>query len=264
MAREALAHQAEGAEGAAEPERTVVLYECRQCGQTELETGAGAVELAPEAAARLGCGARVRDLETDGRVVQRGGQLPAAVRRAVKLRDRCRCRAPGCTRRRYVEVHHIRPQALGGEHSRAGCVCLCSTHHALLHEGKLRIEGDADGELRFYDAAGVLLVDPLAGGAGPMTQGGSWPGALSAEASAVLGAMGGRGGWHTDGLCQATGLPAGAVSAALLELELGGQVRRTAWGYEAAGRAVTAAAAGLAGLAGATAPRGPGAWAPAF
>ncbi|MBI4704675.1 MAG: hypothetical protein HY744_26530 [Deltaproteobacteria bacterium] len=70
-----------------------------------------------------------------------------------------------------------------------------------------------------------------------MTQGGSWPGALSAEPSAVLGAMGGRGGWHTDALCQATGLPAGAVSAALLELELGGQARRTACGFEAAGRA---------------------------
>ncbi|MBI4700564.1 MAG: HNH endonuclease, partial [Deltaproteobacteria bacterium] len=119
VAREALARQADGAEGAAEPERTVVLHECRQCGRTDLETGAGPVELGAAAAARLGCGARVRDLATEGRAVQRGGPLPAAVRRAVKLRDRCHCRVPGCTRRRYVEVHHIQPQAQGGAHSRA-------------------------------------------------------------------------------------------------------------------------------------------------
>ncbi|MBI4701317.1 MAG: HNH endonuclease [Deltaproteobacteria bacterium] len=234
VAREALARQAQGSDAAAEPERTVVLYECRQCGQTELETGAGAVELTPQAAARLGCGAQVRDLATEGRAVQRGGPLPAAVRRAVKLRDRCRCRVPGCSRRRYVDVHHIAPQAQGGAHSRANCLTLCSTHHALLHEDRLRIEGDADGELRFYDATGALIGDALAGGAGPMpmTQCGSWAGELSAEGGAVLRAMGGRGGWHVDDVCQATGLPASAVSAVLLELELGGRVRSTAYGHE--------------------------------
>jgi len=34
---------------------------------------------------------------------------------------------------------------------------LCTTHHRLLHEGELRIEGDADRELRFYDATGEEL-----------------------------------------------------------------------------------------------------------
>ncbi|MBI4703760.1 MAG: hypothetical protein HY744_21840 [Deltaproteobacteria bacterium] len=235
VAREALARQAEGGEGA-EPERTVVLYECRQCGQSELETGAGAVELGAEAAARLRCGASVRDLATEGRAVQRGGPLPAAVRRAVKLRDRCHCRVPGCTRRRYVEVHHIQPQAQGGAHSRAGCLCLCSTHHGLLHEGLLRIEGDAEAELRFFDGQGKLITDPFANGPGSVTHSGSSTGthaSLSAEAAGVLRAMGGRGGWHPDGLCEASGLPVSVVSRGLLELELGGRARRTSYGYEA-------------------------------
>ncbi|MBI4705183.1 MAG: hypothetical protein HY744_29090, partial [Deltaproteobacteria bacterium] len=229
------ARQAEGGEGA-EPERTVVLYECRQCGQSELETGAGAVELGAAAAARLGCGAPVRDLATEGRAVQRGGPLPAAVRRAVKLRDRCRCRVPGCTRRRYVDVHHLEPQARGGVHSRSNCLCLCSTHHGLLHDGLLRIEGDAEAELRFFDAQGKLIIDPRCGGPGAVTQCGSSTGthaSLSAEASGVLRAMGRRGGWHPDGLCQASELPVSAVSGGLLELELAGRARRTSYGYEA-------------------------------
>ena len=117
VAREALARAGES-EGAADPSRTVVLYECRDCRRTELETGAGAVELEDGAAAAIGCGHTVRDLRTEGRVVQRGGPMPSATRRAVKLRDRSRCRAPGCHRRRYVDVHHIVPQEHGGEHSR--------------------------------------------------------------------------------------------------------------------------------------------------
>ncbi|MBI4699946.1 MAG: hypothetical protein HY744_02065 [Deltaproteobacteria bacterium] len=128
----------------------------------------------------------------------------------------------------------------------------------MLHEGQLRIEGDADGELRFYDAAGALVGEPQPeSGAGqmtqggscaavdgarsrpqggerrPMTQGGSWTGVdLSAQAGSVLRAMGARGGWHVDALCTLSGLPASAVSCALLELELGGRVRRTIHGID--------------------------------
>ncbi|MBI4705862.1 MAG: hypothetical protein HY744_32620 [Deltaproteobacteria bacterium] len=133
-------------------------------------------------------------------------------------------------------MHHLEPQARGGAHSRTNCLCLCSTHHGLLHEGLLRIEGDAEAELRFFDAQGKLITDPLAGGPGAVTQCGSSTGprgSLSAEAAGVLQAMGGRGGWHPAGLCEASGLPVSAVSRGLIELELGGQARRTSYGYEA-------------------------------
>jgi len=48
-------------------------------------------------------------------------------------------------------------QAHGGEHSRRNCLVLCTTHHRLLHEGKLSIEGDAERELCFRDATGEEL-----------------------------------------------------------------------------------------------------------
>jgi hypothetical protein len=161
VARDALSHQHTDVNNA-DPRRMVVLYECQSCARTELDTGAGAVELGAGAAATLGCGARERDLRTEGREVRRGGPLPAAIERAVRLRDRNTCRVPGCCRRRYVDVHHITFQSEGGEHSRSNVVCLCTTHHGLLHDGHLRIEGDAEGELSFRDETGALLSLPVA------------------------------------------------------------------------------------------------------
>ncbi len=120
VARDALERQNTDAD-TADPRHTVVLYECQSCARTEVDTGAGPLELGAGAAATLGCGARVRDLRTEGRVVRRGGPLPKAIERAVRLRDRNTCRVPGCRRRRYVDVHHITFQSEGGEHSRSNC-----------------------------------------------------------------------------------------------------------------------------------------------
>jgi hypothetical protein len=58
LARDALARQSESE--TTDVRRTVVLYECDTCGRTELETGAGPLELPDGAAAALGCGARTR------------------------------------------------------------------------------------------------------------------------------------------------------------------------------------------------------------
>jgi hypothetical protein len=150
--RDALASQNQAAD-ASDPRCSVVVYECSRCAKSELDTGVGAFELEPAAAATLGCGAREVELAREGRGLQRGGPLPAAIRRAVLLRDRCRCRVPGCSRRRYVDVHHLVARSEGGDHSRSNCITLCSTHHRRLHEGKLLITGDADAEPVFQDSA---------------------------------------------------------------------------------------------------------------
>ncbi len=108
----------------ADPRKAVVLYHCRDCERTELETNAGAVALPPEQAERLGCDAKVVDLDTEGvREARGGGSMPAAVRRAVLARDRGRCRH--CGRRRYVDVHHLVRRSRGGAHSRSNCCLLC-------------------------------------------------------------------------------------------------------------------------------------------
>ena len=246
---------------ASDPRRSVVIYECKSCASSALDTGVGLLELPPGAAAAIACGVTEVDLASEGRAVRRGGPLPSAIRRAVMLRDHCRCRVPGCNRRRYVDVHHIIPQASGGEHSRRNGLVLCTTHHRLLHEGKLQVSGDAEGELFFLDARGQPLVDVSAAAsdraraAGPdatltaspqnprhdatsradtpdttntpndvacfTTQGGT----SEDPATRLLQAIGRRGGWSIDALIEKTGLSASAATVALMSLELGGRLR---------------------------------------
>lgn len=153
VARDALSHQAtQGPSDGGDLHRSVVLYECQRCRRTELETGAGAVDLEPSAAATVGCGAETRDLRSEERVAPRGGEVSAAVRRAVWLRDRSRCRVPGCAQRHYVALHPFDRCVDDGADARSRCCLLCTRHHRLVHEGQLRIEGDADGELLFVAA----------------------------------------------------------------------------------------------------------------
>jgi hypothetical protein len=247
VAREALAQQTAAAPGAddpthgahcrcsADPRKAVVLYSCRHCNRTELETNAGAVELSAAAAARLSCGAPVVDLAAQGWQVASGGVIPAAVRRAVLARDRGCCQVPGCNRRRYVDVHHIEPQSRGGVHSRGNCLCLCTTCHSAAHEGKLRIEGDAERGVRFYEADGRELgccdrqprrnvAQPAANPETETETEAETEAELPAEALQLLRTMGSRGGWTLDALCDATALSAAKVSVAITELELGGKV----------------------------------------
>jgi hypothetical protein len=59
--------------------------------------------------------------------------------------------------RRYLDAHHRRHWARGGETSLENLVLLCSHHHRLLHEGGYVIEDDSTGALRFRNRYGVLV-----------------------------------------------------------------------------------------------------------
>ena len=143
-------------------------------------------------------------------------------------------------------------------------MCLCTTHHGLLHDGRLRIEGDADGELLFLDEAGAPLVAshvgtaagapvashvgtaadvpvashvgtaadvPVASHVGTAADvpvashvGTAARAGVGDEAARLLALMGRHGGWSVDALVEASGLRVGPVQAALLCLEIDGRV----------------------------------------
>ena len=116
----------------------------------------------PETARRLSCDASlVCMVERTGEPLSIGRKtrtIPQAIRRALHARDRC-CRFPGCTESRFVDAHHIRHWARGGETSLSNLVQLCRFHHRFVHEGGCRLEKTTAGELRFTLPSGNRITD---------------------------------------------------------------------------------------------------------
>jgi hypothetical protein len=84
-------------------------------------------------------------LFTDGIPVSVGRTrylVPAHTRRLVEHRDRG-CRVPGCTRTKWLEVHHL-IRYPDGPTDTWNLVCLCAHHHRQHHLGRLGISGNAD------------------------------------------------------------------------------------------------------------------------
>ncbi len=97
-----------------------------------------------EVARRIACDARVIPvvLGACGEPLDVGRashSVPAAIRRAVIVRDRG-CAFPGCSvPARWCEIHHIQHWADLGPTSLANCVLLCGRHHRLVHHSAWRI-----------------------------------------------------------------------------------------------------------------------------
>ena len=119
--------------------------------------------IAAETARRLVCDASIVTLEEgeDGELLnigRRSRSIPPAIRRALAHRDQG-CRFPGCLNHRYVDAHHIRHWADGGETRLDNLVLLCRHHHGLLHEGGFTLERRDDGKLLFFRPDGELLPE---------------------------------------------------------------------------------------------------------
>lgn len=130
--------------------------EAARTGRRELEHGPA---LAHATARRLACDAAVvRVAEREGQPLSVGRKartVPPALRRALRARDGG-CRFPGCTHHRFVDAHHIRHWADGGETSLDNLVHLCTHHHRLLHEGGFTVRAKPHG-FEFRTPTGRLL-----------------------------------------------------------------------------------------------------------
>jgi hypothetical protein len=125
-------------------------------GRSELADGPA---ISPEVARRLGCDASLSSIIKRGRQVLSVGRktrtIPAAIDRALRERDQG-CRFPGCERTRFVDAHHVRNWAHGGETSLDNLVLLCRHHHRLVHEGGFSVRHELGG-LVFRDPRGSRL-----------------------------------------------------------------------------------------------------------
>jgi len=84
--------------------------------------------------------------------------IPPPMRRALKARDK-NCRFPGCTHQHFIDGHHIKHWADGGETSLDNLVQLCRFHHRLVHEGGFGCEVDQDGKVVFKNQFDQLISE---------------------------------------------------------------------------------------------------------
>jgi HNH endonuclease len=72
-------------------------------------------------------------------------------------RDR-HCRFPGCTNVTFTNVHHIVAWKPGGTTDLPNLALLCKYHHGVVHRDGWTMAGDANGELRFVNPNGRVMV----------------------------------------------------------------------------------------------------------
>jgi len=126
-----------------------------------LTGGEGRSDLAVESVKRLSCDGSVVPM-VDGangeplNVGRKQRTVPAALKRALWARDGG-CSFPGCTHTRFVDAHHIRHWADGGETSLENTTLLCGQHHRLVHEGGYHIRKDHRGRWYFMRPDGRAI-----------------------------------------------------------------------------------------------------------
>jgi hypothetical protein len=90
------------------------------------------------------------------------------LRRVIEHRDQG-CRYPGCSQKRWVQVHHLIHREDGGLTVAVNLLSLCPYHHRLHHQGAYTIGGNpeqVDG-LRFTDHWGRDIGPPQYGPVAP-------------------------------------------------------------------------------------------------
>lgn len=122
--------------------------------------------VAAETARRLSCDSSIVPIleNQDGEPLNVGRKtrsIPPALHRALKSRDRGCCRFPGCPNTRYLDGHHIKHWAHGGETKLSNLVSLCRFHHRQVHEGNVVVQVLDDGAIRFTAPNGKAFDSTL-------------------------------------------------------------------------------------------------------
>jgi hypothetical protein len=135
----------------------VAMNICSRCGSGAQQACGELIDVAPGVTDMVQCDAQHISTETDahGGVAKRATQnIPPAVRRLVMRRDKGRCVVPGCKHTQFVDVHHLKPRAEGGDHDPDRLVVTCCAHRRAAHAGTLIIEGCVSTGLTFRHADG--------------------------------------------------------------------------------------------------------------
>jgi hypothetical protein len=150
----------------------VAMTVCEDCRKARQHAHGELVDVSPEVLEMALCDAQhlapgsahvgQHEAKAEGRLRRAKQVIPPAVRRFVLQRDQGRCVFPGCRHSTFVDIHHIRYQALGGDHQPDNLVTVCGAHHRAIHHGYVLLEGSVSAGLRFLHADGSEYGDRAA------------------------------------------------------------------------------------------------------
>lgn len=155
--------------GPADPGRSnyqVAMTICPGCGQGFQQGRGESVAVGRDVVEMALCDAQHIGDPHVGRTMNRKSRralqdIPPALRREIMRRDGGRCAVPGCRCAVFIDIHHIRTVAEGGNHDPDLMIVLCGKHHRLVHRGLLVIDGSVSRGLRFYHADGSVYGRPV-------------------------------------------------------------------------------------------------------
>jgi hypothetical protein len=136
---------------------------CERCKQGFAQGGGERLEVSADVVAMAECDAQhVGHTHVDAAPSADGDQAPTrvtqsilpAVRRRVIARDGRKCSVPGCRHSQYLDLHHVKPRAEGGDHDPERLVTLCGVHHRAAHVGALAVTGTYSSGFVFCHADG--------------------------------------------------------------------------------------------------------------
>jgi uncharacterized protein DUF222 len=118
--------------------------------------------ISAETARRLSCDAGVIEVVEDEHDVplsvgRKRRTISGSIKRVLLRRDKT-CSFPGCANRVFLEAHHVRHWADGGETSLLNACLMCNLHHRYVHEHGYTIELGPDQRPQFRDPHGRLVA----------------------------------------------------------------------------------------------------------
>jgi hypothetical protein len=155
----------DGGNGDREPARSASVADHYQVvvhvDDSALRGGAGRSDLPIDTVKRLCCDGSLITIVEDDRgtpldVGRKRRTVSTPLKRALWARDRG-CTFPGCHNKRYVQGHHIRHWADGGETSLPNTALLCTYHHRLVHEGGFKMRRSEGSAFYFQRPDGRVI-----------------------------------------------------------------------------------------------------------
>ena len=147
------AYQHGGGERVEVDAEVLAMAECdaQRLGQTHVGAAVESAKFDARVGAEAASALAGSKAPTPTRVTQ---SVPPAVRRRVFERDGRKCSVPGCRHSQYLDLHHIKPRAEGGDHDPEKLVTLCGVHHRAAHTGALVVTGSYSSGFAFRHADG--------------------------------------------------------------------------------------------------------------